>query len=59
MDKRKVQELLDPEPDNVDLDGFLSKLLLLEKLEVAEAELAAGKGIAHSEVKQRLAKWLE
>jgi hypothetical protein len=59
MDKRKVQELLDAEPDNVDVDGFLSKLLLLEKLEVAEAEIAAGKGIAHSEAKQRLAKWLK
>lgn len=44
MEKRKVQELLDAEPDDVDVNGFLSKLLLLAKLEVAEAELAAGKG---------------
>lgn len=58
MDKRKVQDLLDGEPENVDVELFLSRLLLLEKIERAEVDLADGKGIPHAEVRRRLSKWL-
>jgi hypothetical protein len=57
MEKTKVQQVLDSEPENLDIDAFTERLYLLQKIEKAEAELAAGKGIPHEEVKQRLAKW--
>ena len=59
MEKLKVQQVLDSEPENLDIDAFMERLYLLQKIETAEAELAAGKGIPHEEVKQRLAKWLK
>jgi hypothetical protein len=57
MEKTKVQQVLDSEPENLDIDAFMERLHLLHKIEVSEAELSAGKGIPHEEVKQRLAKW--
>jgi hypothetical protein len=59
MDKSKVQQVLDSEPDNLDIDAFLERLYVLEKIDRSEAQLAAGQGIAHEEVKQRLSKWLK
>jgi hypothetical protein len=57
MEKTKIQQVLDSEPENLDIDSFTERLYLLQKIEKAEAELAAGKGIPHEEVKQRLAAW--
>jgi hypothetical protein len=59
MQKQKVEQLLAKFPDDVDLDAFLERLILLEKIEEGERELANGKGIDHEDVKHRLAQWLE
>ena len=58
MDKTRVQEILDQQPDELDLDEFLERLYLLRKIESAEAELSRGEGIPHEQVRQRLAPWL-
>lgn len=58
MQKEKVLAVLEDLPDEVDVDAFTERLYLLQKIDDAEKEIAAGKGIPHEEVRRRLAKWL-
>ncbi len=58
MQKEKVIAVLEDLPDEVDVDALTERLYLLQKIDDAEKEIAAGKGIPHEEVRRRLAKWL-
>ena len=58
MQKEKVIAVLEDLPDEVDVDALTERLYLLQKIDAAEKEIAAGKGIPHEEVRRRLAKWL-
>lgn len=58
MQKEKVIAVLEELPDEVDVDALTERLYLLQKIDAAEKEIAAGKGIPHEEVRRRLAKWL-
>ena len=58
MQKEKVLTVLDDCPDDVDVDALSEKLYLLQKIDDAEKEIAAGNGIPHEEVRRRLAKRL-
>lgn len=58
MQKVKVQQILDAFPEDVDLDAFLERALLLEKIEIGERQIAAGETTTHKDAKQRLQKWL-
>jgi hypothetical protein len=57
--KEKVRQVLDDFPEEVDVDALMEKLLLLEKIETAERELANGEGIPDEEIETRLAQWLK
>ena len=59
MDKEKVQQVVAEFPDEVNVDSLVEKLYLLEKIELAERQLAAGEGIPHEEAKRRLGPWLD
>ena len=59
MHKEKIQQVIDRLSDEVDVDALVEKLYLLDKIEVAEGQLAAGEGISHEDAKKRLAPWLE
>lgn len=58
MQKEKVIAVLEDFPDEVDVDALTERLYLLQKIDAAEKEIAAGKGVPHEEVRRRLAKWL-
>lgn len=58
MQKQRVQQLLDAFPDEVNVDAFLEKIYLLEKIEIGERQIDAGEVVPHDEAKQRLQKWL-
>ncbi len=58
MQKEKVLAVVQELPEEVDVDALTERLYLLQKIDEAEKEIAAGKGIPHDEVRQRLAKWL-
>jgi hypothetical protein len=58
MDKARIQQVVDELPEDVDVDALTEKLYLLEKIEIAEKQIAAGQGIPHEEAKKRLEKWL-
>ena len=58
MQREKVLSVLQELPEEVDVDALTERLYLLQKIDAAEKEIAAGKGIPHDEVRRRLAKWL-
>ena len=58
MQREKVLAVLKELPAEVDVDALTERLYLLQKIDEAEKEIAAGKGIPHEEVRRRLAKWL-
>lgn len=58
MQKEKVLAVVQELSEEVDVDALTERLYLLQKIDEAEKEIAAGKGIPHDEVRQRLAKWL-
>jgi hypothetical protein len=59
MEKARIQQVLDTLPEEVDVDALLEKLCPLNKLQIAEKELAEGKAIPHEDAKKRLKPWLE
>jgi hypothetical protein len=59
MQREKIKQVIDDFPEEVDMDAFMEKLYLLDKIEQGEKQLAEGKGISHDEVKERLKKWLK
>ena len=58
MQREKVLAVLKELPAEVDVDALTERLYLLQKIDEAEKQIAAGKGIPHEEVRRRLAKWL-
>jgi hypothetical protein len=58
MQKQRVQKLLDSFPDDVNVDAFLEKVYLLEKIEAGERQIESGDTVSHDEAKRRLQKWL-
>ncbi len=56
--KNKVMAVVLELPEEVDVDALTERLYLLQHIDEAEKEIAAGKGIPHDEVRRRLAKWL-
>ena len=58
MQREKLLSVIQELPDEVDVDALTERLYLLQKIDDAEKEIAAGKGIPHEEVRRRLAQWL-
>jgi hypothetical protein len=59
MKKQEVMAVLDSLPEDVDVDSLTERLYLLQKIDAAERQIAAGQGIPHEEAKKRLEKWLK
>lgn len=59
MNKDSVQDILDGQTDPIDVDAFLEQLILRQKIEQGEADLAAGRVVNHEDAKKRLSRWLE
>jgi len=55
MDKSRLEEVVATLPDDVDLESLIDKLYLLRKIEIAEAQIAAGDVVSHEEVRRQLA----
>jgi hypothetical protein len=59
VEKQKIEQVLSGLPEDVDVDRFIERLYLLEKIELAEQQIAEGKGISHEVAKKRLEPWLK
>ena len=58
MRKERIEQILDEYPDEVDVDDFSYRLCLIEKIEIAERQIAAGDVFSHEEAKQMLKEYL-
>jgi predicted transcriptional regulator len=52
--RERILEALQDLPDDATLDDAIERLILLARIDTGLAELDAGKGIPHEEVKRRL-----
>ena len=55
--KEKVFNVLDGFPAEIDLDELRYRLYLLEKIALAEEDVAAGRLIPHEEVMRQAENW--
>lgn len=56
--KEQVLDIVQSLPDDVTLDDIMAEIYFKAQVDRGLAELDAGKGIPHREVKRRMAKWL-
>jgi len=57
--KEKVLQAVNNLPDDASIEDAMDRLLFLAKIERGLQQVDAGQTIPHSEVKERMAKWLE
>ena len=57
MRKEEVLDILEKMPDEVDVDKLIYTLYLKRKLELAEADITAGRVIPHEEVEREMEAW--
>lgn len=55
--KDVAKQVIDALPDEATMDDTIHALYVKTKFERGEREIREGKGISHSEAKQRLQKW--
>ncbi|MBL7186691.1 MAG: hypothetical protein ISS70_10235 [Phycisphaerae bacterium] len=57
--KERVLQAVNSLPDDASIEDAMDRLLLLAKIERGLQQADAGQTIAHSHVKERMAKWLK
>ena len=57
MKKTTLLQMLNKLPQNFNLDDFLERLLIIEKIDEAMDEVKSGKTISHDKVKKMVGKW--
>ena len=57
--KEKVLQAVSNLPDDASIEDVMDRLLFLAKIERGLQQADSGQTIAHSEVKERMAKWLK
>jgi predicted transcriptional regulator len=57
MEKSTVLNTLNELPQKFDLDEFLERLIVIEKIDEALEEAKNGKTVSHEKVKKMVAKW--
>jgi len=57
MQKSTIKHTLNELPSKFNLDDFLEKLIVIEKIDEGMEEAKTGKTISHDKVKKMVAKW--
>ncbi len=57
ISKGEVLELVNQFPDQIEIEELIYRLYLREKLEAAEADIAAGRTLSTEELRAETAKW--
>lgn len=57
--KSKVQETIDLLGEEVEIDDFIERLLIVEKIEQANNQSLNGDVISHEELKKEVLTWFE
>ncbi len=56
--KQKVLKSFKEMPEEFSIDDAIGKLIVIHKIQSAEAEIKSGKGLSTQEAKKKLKKWL-
>jgi hypothetical protein len=56
--KESAKQVIDALPDAATMDDIIHALYVTLKFKHGESEIRSGKGVSHSQAKQRLQKWL-
>lgn len=57
MQKSTIIDALNELPNKFNLDDFLERLIVIEKIDEGMEEAKTGKTISHDKVKKMVAKW--
>lgn len=57
ISKGEILELVNQLPDQIEIEELIYRLYLREKLEAAEADIAAGRTLSTEELRAEMAKW--
>lgn len=57
LTKEKVKELVDHMPDTFSVDDLVEKVIILQKIETGQREIAEGKGIDWEDLKREMDSW--
>ena len=57
--REKVIQVVQDLPDDASVEDAMERLLLLAKIERGIEQADSGQTISHTQVKQRMAKWLK
>jgi predicted transcriptional regulator len=57
MQKSTILHTLKQLPNKFNLDDFLERLIVIEKIDEGMEEAKAGKTLSHDKVKKMVAKW--
>ena len=57
--KEKVLDAVQALPDDASIEDAMERLFFLSKIEKGLQQADAGQTISHSQVKERMAKWLK
>jgi predicted transcriptional regulator len=57
MQKSTIIHALNEFPKKINLDEFLERLIVIEKIDEGMLEAKTGKTISHDKVKKMVAKW--
>ncbi|HWZ17071.1 MAG TPA: hypothetical protein VNW95_17665 [Mucilaginibacter sp.] len=57
LTKVKVKELVEQMPETFSVDDLLERVLLLQKIEVAQKEIENGDGLDWEDVKKEMDQW--
>jgi len=57
LTRDKVKELVDHMPENFSADDLIGKIILMQKIEEAEAEIDRGEGIDWEDLKKEMDTW--
>jgi hypothetical protein len=57
LTKDKVKELVEQMPETFSVDDLLERVLLLQKIEVAQKEIENGDGLDWEDVKREMDQW--
>ncbi|MGB2824696.1 MAG: hypothetical protein WBF17_27235 [Phycisphaerae bacterium] len=57
--KQKVLEAVKGLPEDASIEDAMERLLLLAKVERGLQQADAGQTVSHTEVKEKMAKWLK
>lgn len=55
--KEEILEMVRQMPDEIDIEELIYRLYLREKIEMAEADIAAGRTFSSEEIRAQAAEW--